>query len=82
LVLLAEEDFLVSTFQSDGGPPRTDELALLSRPCEIKFGYIEQDRIEAMVTLLAPGREVLEPDEWLLLFFTNGVWEIADPMDE
>jgi len=81
LVLIAEKDFLVSTFRSDDGPPRFDAFALLSRPCEIKFGYIEQDKIEADVTLLDPGREVFDADECMLLFFVNGVWELADPMD-
>jgi hypothetical protein len=81
LVLLAEKDFLISTFRSDGGPPRSDAFALLSRPCDIKFGYIEQDKIEADVTLLDPGREVFEANECMLLFFLNGVWELADPMD-
>ena len=81
LVLIAEKDFLVSMFRSAGGPPRSDAFALLSRPCEIKFGYIEQDRIEADVTLLDPGREVLDADECMLLFFANGVWELADLLD-
>jgi hypothetical protein len=81
LVLIAEKDFLVSKFRTDGGPPRSDAFALLSRPCEIKFGYIEQDKIEADVTLLDPGREVFDGDECMLLFFLNGVWELADPMD-
>ncbi len=81
LVRVTERDFLVSTFRSDGGPPRSDAFALLSRPCEIKFGYIEQDRIEADVTLLDPGRDVFDADECMLLFFVNGVWELADPMD-
>lgn len=81
LVLVVEKDFLVSTFRSAGGPPRFDAFALLSRPCEIKFGYIEQDKIEADVTLLDPGREDFDADECMLLFFVNGVWELADPMD-
>src|SRR5262249_5604120 len=55
LVLIAERDFLVSTFRSHGSPSRSDAFALLSRPCEIKFSYIEQDTIEADVTLYAPG---------------------------
>ena len=81
LVLIAEKDFLISKFRSEGGPPRSDDFALLSRPCEISFGYIEQDKIEADVTLLDPGREVFDADECMLLFFANGVWELADPMD-
>jgi hypothetical protein len=81
LVLIAKKDFLVSTFRSDGGSPRFDAFALLSRPCEIKFGYIEQDKIEADVTLLDPGREVFDADECMLLFFLNGVWELADRLD-
>ena len=81
LVLIAEKDFLISLFRSDGGPQRFDDLDLLSRPCEIKFGYIEQDKVEADVTLLDLGREVFDADECLLFFFVNGVWEIADPMD-
>jgi hypothetical protein len=81
LVLIAEKDFLVSVFHTTGAPPRLDDFSLLSKPCEIKFGYVEQDTVEADVTLLDPGREIFKPDEWLLLFFVNGVWEIADPMD-
>src|SRR5262245_28170128 len=65
LVLIAEKGFLVSTFRSDDGPTRFDAFALLSRPCEIMFGYIEQDKIEADVTLLDPGRAVLDADECL-----------------
>jgi hypothetical protein len=81
LVLIAEKDFLISLFRSEGCPPRFDDLGLLSRPCEIKFGYIEQDNVEADVTLLGPAREVFDADESLLLFFVKGVWEVADPMD-
>jgi hypothetical protein len=81
LVLVAEKDFLISVFRSDGSPPRFDDLGLLSKPCEIKFGYIEQDKVEADVTLLDPRREVFDADECLLLFFVNGVWELVDPMD-
>jgi len=80
LELVAEKDFLISVYRSDGCPPRFDDLGLLSKPCEIKFGYIEQDKVEADVTLLDPGREVFNADEILLLFFVNGVWELADPM--
>jgi hypothetical protein len=53
-------------------------MELLSRSCEIKFGYIEQDKIEADVTLFEPGRDVFDADECMLLFFVNGVWELAD----
>ena len=81
LVLMAEKDFLISLFRSDGGTPRFDGLGLLSRSCEIKFGYIEQDKVEADLTLLDPGREDFDADECLLLFFVNGVWEVADPID-
>jgi hypothetical protein len=78
LVLVEANDFLVSTFLSSGGPPRSDAMELLSRSCEIKFGYIEQDKIEADVTLFEPGRDVFDADECMLLFFVNGVWELAD----
>lgn len=78
LVLHAEKDFLVSVFHTNGGPPWFDDFALLSRPCEIKFGYIEQDKVEAYVTLLDPGREVFDADEFMLLSFLSGVWELAD----
>ena len=81
LLLIAEKEFLVSVFHTEGGSPRFDDFDLLSRPCEIKFGYIEQDKVEADVTLLDPGREVFNADECMLLFFVNGVWELADPMD-
>lgn len=82
LVLFAENDFLVSTFRSGGGPARSDVFALFSRPCEIKFGYIEQEKIEADVVLLEPGRESFDVDECMLLFFVNGVWELSNPMGE
>ncbi|WP_425614708.1 hypothetical protein NA78x_004583 [Anatilimnocola sp. NA78] len=78
LVLHAEKNFLVSVFHTNGGQTRFDDFALLSRPCEIKFGYIEQDKVEADVTLLDPGREVFDADEFILLFFLNGVWKLAD----
>ncbi|HWG47130.1 MAG TPA: hypothetical protein VN688_30480 [Gemmataceae bacterium] len=81
LVLVTQKDFLVSMFNSRGGPSRSDAFTLLSRPCEIRFGYIEQDKIEADVTLLDPDRDVFDAEECLLMFFVNGVWEIADPMD-
>jgi len=81
LALIAEEDFLVSRFHSAGGLKRSDAFSLLSRPCEITFGYIEQDRIEANVLLLDLEREVFNADEGMLLFFVNGVWELADPME-
>jgi hypothetical protein len=82
LELVAEEEFLVSKFRSQGGPPRFDDFALLSRPCEFAFGYIERDRIEVDVTLFAPDRDMLGADECMLLSFVNGVWEDADSMDE
>src|SRR5438128_8649027 len=37
LVLVTQNDFLISTFHADGGAPRSDAFALLSRPCEIEF---------------------------------------------
>jgi len=76
-----EESFLESDFRTDGGPPRADEFELLSRPCEVRIGYIEDDKIEADVTLFDPGREVFDGDECLFMYFINGVWEISDPMD-
>ncbi|MCE9547170.1 MAG: hypothetical protein K8T25_16980 [Planctomycetia bacterium] len=82
LVLEKENQFLVSTYHSGGGPPRWDDFRLLSQPCEIKFGYFEQDKIEADITLLDPGRDIFRADECLLLFFVNGVWEIGDPMTD
>jgi hypothetical protein len=81
LALIEVNDFLISTFLSEGGPPRSDPFALLSRPCEIKIGYIKQDRIEADLSLLDPGREFFEADECIFMFFVNGIWEIADTMD-
>jgi hypothetical protein len=77
LMLAAKNDFLVSTFHTDGGPPRSDAFALLSGPCEIKIGYIEENKVEANVTLLDPARDVFDADENMLLFFVQGVWEIA-----
>lgn len=79
LVLVAQRYFLVTTYRFPGGSPRSDRFALLSQPCKIEFGYIEQEKIEANITLLVPDRDVFDADECLLLFFINGVWEIADP---
>lgn len=81
LSLTENNDFLVSTFRSDGAPPRSDDFELLSQPCEIKIGYIEQDKIEADIVLFDPDRDEFHADECLFLYFVNGVWEIADPMD-
>jgi len=81
LLPVAQNDFLVSTFRSASGPQRMDPLALLSRPCIIKFGYIEQYRIEVDITLDAPSRDVFDADEWLQLFYMAGVWEIADAIE-
>jgi hypothetical protein len=72
-------DFLVSLFRAEGGPPRSDEFELLSQQCEIKIGYIEQDKIEADVVPYDPDREVFDGDECLFMYFVNGVWELADP---
>lgn len=81
-ITLAEKNgFLETTFHSDGGPPRSDDLRLFSHTCEIKVGYIQQDKIEADIVLLAPDRDVFDADECLFMCFVNGVWEIADPMD-
>jgi hypothetical protein len=81
MVHLVVREFLVWTFRSDGGTPRSDAFALLSRPCEITFSYAEQDKIEADVTLLGPWQEVFGPDEWMQLFFVSGAWKLVDPMD-
>ncbi len=45
------------------------------------IGFFEKDKIEADIALLAPDREVFYADEVLFMYFVNGVWEIADPMD-
>ncbi len=81
LTLAEKNDFLVNTFHSDGGPPRSDDFQLLSHPCEIKIGYIQRDKIEADIVLLAPDRNVFDADECLFMYFVTGVWEIADPME-
>jgi hypothetical protein len=81
LAPVAQRGFLVSMFRSDGGPSRSDAFALLSRPCEVKVGYIEQERVEADITLLDAGREAFDADECMLMFFVNGVWEVADTTD-
>ena len=81
LTFVEKNDFLDFTFHSDTGPPRSDDFSLLMRPCEIRFGYIEQDKIECDITSLDPGRTVFNADECLLMFFVNGVWGIADPLD-
>jgi hypothetical protein len=80
VVLVAQREFLVAVFHTHGGPPRSGAFALLSKPCEIRFGYIEPEKVEADIVLLDPGRTVFDAEECLLLFFVNGVWEIADPL--
>ena len=81
LTFIEENDFLDLTFHSDNGPPRSDDYSLLTRQCAVRFGYIEQDKIECDITLLELGRTVFHADECLLLFFVNGVWEIAASLD-
>ena len=74
-------DFLDTTFRSDGGPSRSDDFQLLSNPCEVRIGYSHQDKIDADIVLLDPAQDVFNADECLFMFFLNGVWEIADPID-
>ena len=81
LTLAEKNDFLETTFHSEGGPPRSDEFQLLSHPCEIKIGYIQQNKVEADIVMLAPDYDFFDADECLFMYFVNGVWEIADPMD-
>lgn len=81
LTLVERNDFLDTTFQSDGGPPRSDDFQLLSHPCEVRIGYIQQEKIEADIVLLAPDRDTFEADECLFMYFVNGVWEIADRLN-
>jgi len=38
LTFVEKNDFLDVTFDSDGGPPRSDDFSLLTRPCEVRFG--------------------------------------------
>lgn len=80
LILEAENDFLVLTFHTAGSPQRSDAFTLLSSPCTVQFGYIEQDTIQAHVLLYDPDRMVRKADECLLLFFTAGVWEVVNPI--
>ena len=80
LTLVKLNSFLVSTFHTAAGPPRSDSFALLSEPCEIQIGYIERDKIEADVILLDPDRTAFDAQEYLLMHFVHGVWEIAGPI--
>jgi hypothetical protein len=75
-------DFLDWEFHSQGGPPRSDAFALLERPCEVRFSYSDETRIECNVVLLDPTRTVFKADERLFMYYLNGVWEIADQLDE
>lgn len=79
LVLAEKNDFLQCTFQTAVGPPRSDDLQLLSHPCEIKIGYIQKDKIEADINLQKPDCDVFNHDECLFMYFVNGMWEVADP---
>lgn len=78
LSLISRSSFLVSRFRTSGGPARWDAFQLLSKPCEITFGYFEQEKVEADVTLIDPTREVFDADECMLMYFIDGVWEIAE----
>jgi hypothetical protein len=80
LRLVKQDDFLVKTFHSDGGPVRSDSFAVLSNPCVIKIGHIERDRVEADVTPLDADRDVFDLEECLLLFFVDGAWTKASPL--
>ena len=78
LSLSKKNDFLVSTFHSDGGPPRSDIFRMLSQPCEVIISYAEKDTIDSDVTFLEPIREGFNPEEYLVMNFVNGVWELTD----
>jgi hypothetical protein len=78
---LAQKAFLIATFHCLEGPPRSDAFTLLSRSCDIKFGYIDQNKIEVDIWLHDPDRDALQADECLRMFYVNGIWEIADPME-
>ncbi len=73
-----DHGFLVSTFHADGGRPRSDSFRMLSYPCEVKFGYLEKDTIEADIVYLEPIHDGCEPEDYLLLSFESGAWR---PMD-
>ena len=81
LTFVEKNDFLNLTFKTDGGPPRSDVFSLLTRPCEIRFGFTRQDRIECDITLFDPARIEFHADECMLLNFANGVWKIANPLE-
>ena len=81
LTFVEKNDFLDTTFNSSDGPPRSDIFELLSNPCEIRFGFTRQDKIECDITKLNSRRDAHRIGESLFMFFVNGVWEIADPTD-
>jgi len=80
LVFVERHSFLDSTFLTTGGLSCSGAFALLAKPCEIRFGYNEPERIEAEIALAYPERA--EPDwvdeaDCLSMFLVNGVWKIA-----
>jgi hypothetical protein len=77
LRLVQDQEFLLSTYQSEPGGPRTDQLALLSMPCEIQFGYVERDTIEADVGSLDDHPDAPFYDDHLVFHFNAGRWRLA-----
>jgi hypothetical protein len=78
LSFILRDGFLISRFRTSGGPTRTEAFELLSKPCEIKFGYIEQEQVEADVKLISPRRDdVFDADECIVMYFVNGIWQIV-----
>lgn len=71
LKLKKERDFLDCLYRTTPRSARFDDLRLLSEPCEVRFDYASEDAVEADVCSLAD-------DEYAILRWVNGVWEMVD----
>jgi hypothetical protein len=71
LVPIENQGFLDSAYRTESQQARFDEFRLLNDPCEVRFSYASEDAPEADVSSL-------ETDDYLILRWVNGVWEIEE----
>jgi hypothetical protein len=75
LQLVDSQGFLDSVYQSDPQRVRFDDLRLLNEPCEVRINYASEEAVEADVSSM-------ETDEYMILRWVNGVWEIIEPSSD